>query len=89
MVDISCGKYVNIGIIQNFSRRKYYIFSMCSTPVPLEFRAGFALYQRSHLHAAPEVSILVSVDAAPGAKSAPKTALTAANPLRRHRFEPE
>lgn len=34
-------------------------------------------------------SIFVSVDAAPGARSAPKTALTAANPLRRHRFEPE
>ena len=47
---ISCGKYVNISIIQNFSGHKYYIFSMCSTPVPFVFRTGFALYQRSHFH---------------------------------------
>ena len=47
---ISFGKNVNISIIQNFSGHKYYIFSMCSTPVPFVFRTGFALYQRSHFH---------------------------------------
>ena len=58
---ISCGKYVNIGIIQNFSGRKYYIFSMCSTPVPFVFRAGFALYQRSHFQGSVVASHVVFV----------------------------